>query len=142
MYFTDITEKIEPSKTNTRVISLHPDLVGMILEHIKDKTKGLVAGTKLGKPYNQCALDKAWGRARGKNMWHIYDLCHAHVSKCLIAGIPPVGVARSLDHSVEVLHRVYNRAFPHDQENTQTIHGVLNQMNVSEQANFGFIDGE
>ena len=122
MYFADDSEKIGASKTDARVVSLHPELVAMILEHIEDRTTGLVAGNKHGKPCNQSALDKAWRRARGeKNTWRIYDLRHAHASKCLRAGIPPVEVARSLGHSVEVLHRVYNRAFPHDQENAQSI---------------------
>ena len=122
MYFADDSEKIGASKTKARVVSLHPELVDMILEHIKDKTTGLVAGNKNGKPCNQSALDKAWRRARGKdNKWRVYDLRHAHASKCLRAGIPPVEVARSLGHSVEILHRVYNRAFAHDQERAQAL---------------------
>ena len=122
MYFADDSEKIGASKTDARIVSLHPQLVDMILEHIEDRTTGLVAGNKNGKPCNQSALDKAWRRARGEKIkWRIYDLRHAHASKCLRAGIPPVEVARSLGHSVEVLHRVYNRAFPHDQENAQRI---------------------
>lgn len=127
MYFADDSEKIGASKTKARVVSLHPELVDMILDHIKDKTTGLVAGNKRGKPCNQSALDKAWRRARGvnalgkDNTWRVYDLRHAHASSCLRAGVPPVEVARSLGHSVEVLHRVYNRAFPHDQENAKSI---------------------
>jgi len=122
MYFTDASEKIGASKTVARVVSLHPELVDMILGHIGDRTTGLVAGNKHGKPCNQSALDKAWRRARGKeNTWRIYDLRHAHASKCLRAGIADVEVARSLGHSVEILHRVYNRAFPHDQENAKSI---------------------
>lgn len=122
MYFADDSDKIGASKTRARVVSLHPELVDMILEHIGDRITGLVAGNKHGKPCNQSALDKAWRRARGeKKTWRIYDLRHAHASKCLRAGIPDVEVARSLGHSVEVLHRVYNRAFPMDQENAQTI---------------------
>lgn len=122
MYFADDSEKIGASKTRARVVSLHPELVDMILEHIGDKTSGLVAGNKHGKPCNQSALDKAWRRARGEeNTWRIYDLRHAHASKCLRAGIADVEVARSLGHSVEILHRVYNRAFPHDQERAQAI---------------------
>ena len=122
MYFADDSEKIGASKTDARVVSLHPELVDMILEHIEDRTTGLVAGNQHGKPCNQSALDKAWRRARGKdNKWRVYDLRHAHASKCLRAGIPPVEVARSLGHSVEILHRVYNRAFAHDQERAQAL---------------------
>lgn len=115
MYFLGGEERIGPGKTDTRTVSLHPVLVRIIREHIGDRKTGHVCVARNGGPVDQRRLERAWARARGSKTWRVYDLRHAHASLCLRAGIPPVEVARSLGHSVDVLHRVYNGAFPADQ---------------------------
>lgn len=115
-YYFDKSERLGDPKTDTRNVSLHPVLVDIILTHIGDRKTGFIAAGKNGSPVDQRRLNRAWARARGANTWRPYDLRHAHASIQLRAGIAPVEVARSLGHSVEVLHRVYNRAFPEDTE--------------------------
>ena len=118
-YYFNKSERLGDPKTDTRVVSLHPVLVDFILAHIGDRSTGIIAAAKNGSPVDQRRLDRAWARARGVNTWRLYDLRHAHASVQLRAGIPPVEVARSMGHSVEVLHAVYNRAFPADTERAQ-----------------------
>ena len=119
MFLLDASEKLGDPKTDTRTVSLHPRLVDIILAHIGDRKTGLIAMSKTGNPVDERRLLRAWDRARGENTWRIYDLRHAHASLALRSGVPPVEVARSLGHSVEVLHSVYNRAFPADTERAQ-----------------------
>ena len=126
-YYLSNAERMGDPKTDARTVSLHPALVDIILTHIGDRTTGIIAAGKNNGPVDQRRLDRAWSRARGANTWRLYDLRHAHASLCLRSGIPPVEVARSLGHSVEVLHRVYNRAFPEDQANAQKLLGAAFQ---------------
>lgn len=118
-YYLTKAERLGAPKTDARTVSLHPRLVKIILAHIGDRTTGVIAAGKNGGPVDMRRLDRAWARARGANTWRLYDLRHAHASVQLRAGIAPVEVARSLGHSVEVLHRVYNRAFPADSQVAQ-----------------------
>ena len=118
-YYLDKSEMLGDPKTDARVVSLHPVLVDIILAHIGERKTGVIAASKNGGFVDQRRLDRSWARARGKNTWRPYDLRHAHASIQLRAGIAPVEVARSLGHSVEVLHRVYNRAFPADTQLAQ-----------------------
>lgn len=118
-YYLNESELLGDPKTDARTVSLHPVLVDIILAHIGDRTTGVIAAAKNGGPVDQRRLDRAWARARGENTWRLYDLRHAHASIQLRAGIASAEVARSLGHSVEVLHRVYNRAFPADAQVAQ-----------------------
>ena len=118
-YYLSNAEHLGDPKTDTRTVSLHPVLVDIILAHIGDRTTGVIAASKNGGPVDQRRLDRAWARARGAKKWRLYDLRHAHASIQLRAGIASAEVARSLGHSVEMLHRVYNRAFPADAQVAQ-----------------------
>jgi integrase len=130
-YYLSKSERLGDPKTDARVVSLHPVLVDIILQHIGDRTTGVIASSKTGGFVDQRRLDRAWARARGENTWRPYDLRHAHASMQLRAGIPPVEVARSLGHSVEVLHRVYNGAFPDDTQRAQEkLLGVFQDVTV------------
>jgi site-specific recombinase XerC len=104
----------------TRPVPLHPELVALLSEHLKNYPPGpdgrIFTGPR-GGIFNDRAYLKVFHAARaaaftGQESTSLlarrpYDLRHAAVSTWLNAGVPAPQVAEWAGHSVEVLLRVY-----------------------------------
>ncbi|MBV9095138.1 MAG: tyrosine-type recombinase/integrase [Streptosporangiaceae bacterium] len=105
----------------TRLVPLHPELVALLIQHLKKKYPPGPAGRIFTGPrggiFNDRAYLKIFHKARAVAFTKSeaasllarrpYDLRHAAVSTWLNAGVPAPQVAEWAGHSVDVLLRVY-----------------------------------
>jgi integrase len=104
----------------TRLVPLHPELVALLTQHLKEYSLGpagrIFTGPR-GGIFNDRAYLKIFHKARDVAFTKSeaasllarrpYDLRHAAVSTWLNAGVPAPQVAEWAGHSVDVLLRVY-----------------------------------
>jgi site-specific recombinase XerC len=104
----------------TRPVPIHPELVALLIQHVKKYPPGpdgrIFTGPR-GGIFNDRAYLKIFHRARAAAFTpresasllarRPYDLRHAAVSTWLNAGVPAPQVAEWAGHSVDVLLRVY-----------------------------------
>ena len=104
----------------TRLVPLHPELVALLIQHLKKYPPGpagrIFTGPR-GGIFNDRAYLKIFHKARAVAFTKSeaasllarrpYDLRHAAVSTWLNAGVPAPQVAEWAGHSVDVLLRVY-----------------------------------
>jgi integrase len=113
----------------TRLVPLHPELVALLTQHLKEYPPGparrIFTGPR-GGIFNDRAYLKIFHKARVVAFTKSesasllarrpYDLRHAAVSTWLNAGVPAPQVAEWAGHSVDVLLRVYAKCIFGQQE--------------------------
>jgi site-specific recombinase XerC len=116
----------------TRPVPLHPELVALLSEHLKEYQPGpdgrIFTGPR-GGIFNDRAYLKVFHQARAVAFTpsesasllarRPYDLRHAAVSTWLNAGVPAPQVAQWAGHSVDVLLRVYAKCISGQQEDAK-----------------------
>jgi len=117
------------AKDETRAVPVHPELVILIRDHIKEF--GLGPGGRIFRLARGGVItDRAYlavfhkaraiaftdAEARSLLARRPYDLRHAAVSTWLNAGVPPAQVAEWAGHTVDVLLRVYAKCIAGQQE--------------------------
>lgn len=113
------------AKDETRTVPMHPELVTLIRDHVKEfgigpggrifrlARGGIVTGRALPRrlPHKARAIafTNAFANAETRSLLarRPYDLNHAAVPTWLNAGVPPAQVAEWAGHTVDVLLRVY-----------------------------------
>lgn len=108
-----------PTKTGaTRRVPINAELVAAIRSHIGERTSGLVAGGRDGRPISHSAWTRTWIKAREDLDCTIYELRHACATRWLkkagVAGIAEI--ARRLGHSPKVLLSIYVGVVDGDEE--------------------------
>ncbi len=117
------------AKDETRTVPVHPELVTLIRDHIKEfglgpggrifslQRGGIVTDRAYLAVFHQ-ARAKAFTGTEAKSLLarRPYDLRHAAVSTWLNAGVPPAQVADWAGHTVDVLLRVYAKCISGQQE--------------------------
>jgi integrase len=113
----------------TRPVPIHPELVALLSQHLKNYPPGpdgrIFTGPR-GGIFNDRAYLKVFHKARAAAFASSesasllarrpYDLRHAAVSTWLNAGVPAPQVAEWAGHSVDVLLRVYAKCISGQQD--------------------------
>lgn len=117
------------AKDETRTVPMHPELVTLIRDHIKEFGAG-PGGRIFHLARGGIITDRAYlaifhraraaaftdTEARSLLARRPYDLRHAAVSTWLNAGVPPAQVAEWAGHTVDVLLRVYAKCISGQQD--------------------------
>lgn len=115
----------------TREVPLSPDLVALLRSHVsRFASEAPQVFTNLsGRPVAMSNYSPVWSRARAQ-LWPkghalsktiVYDLRHTAATTMLRSGVMPSAVARRLDHSVDVLMRVYAGVFQDERDRSNVL---------------------